>query len=155
MKTVTVRAFVALSFLWAGVSLGGNLIAAPAKFTVETLPLPLALQVGRAQFHWLGYAEVILALMLVAMSPRITRRSGLTMLVALCALAAQQGVLLPQLSARTDLIVSGQTPAGTSPHLIFVCAEAVKFAALIATGCFALSRAVSPPSYRRSQHANP
>ena len=48
---------VALPLLWAGVSLGGNLVAAPAKFQVAALEMPVALQVGRAQFTWIAYIE--------------------------------------------------------------------------------------------------
>ena len=41
--------------IWAGACIGANMIAAPAKFQVADLTRPVALQVGRMQFQWVGY----------------------------------------------------------------------------------------------------
>ena len=51
--------------LWAGNSVSGNLIAATAKFQVDALDLSIALQVGRAQFLWISYAEWFCIAMIV------------------------------------------------------------------------------------------
>ena len=50
---------------WAGISVSGNLIAATAKFQVDALDLSIALQVGRAQFLWISYAEWFCIAMIV------------------------------------------------------------------------------------------
>ena len=68
-----------VGLLWAGLSLGGNLIAAPAKFQVSDLGLALALQVGRAQFTWLGYAEWVF-LATLAVVGFLVRLPGLRLL---------------------------------------------------------------------------
>ena len=48
---------VAPPLLWAGVSLGGNLVAAPEKYQVAAHELPIAQQVGPAQVTWIAYIE--------------------------------------------------------------------------------------------------
>ncbi len=53
-----------LASLWAGVVLGGSLIVAPAKFQVPSLTIPQLLEVGQAQFYWVGNAEIIFAVLL-------------------------------------------------------------------------------------------
>ena len=53
------------ALVWAGVTIGGSLIAAPAKFGAPSLDLPTALEVGRAQFFWVGIAEGALCAALV------------------------------------------------------------------------------------------
>ena len=72
---------IGLAFVWAGLSLGGNLIAAPAKFQVADLPLPIALQVGRAQFTWLGNAEWVLLVLLVTVSVFLKQKLALLYLL--------------------------------------------------------------------------
>ncbi|WP_299552593.1 hypothetical protein [uncultured Tateyamaria sp.] len=49
-----------LAGVWAGIVIGGSLIAASAKFQVTTLSTPQFLEVERAQFHWVGVAEAAL-----------------------------------------------------------------------------------------------
>ena len=48
----------ATAFLSAGTVLGGNLIAAPAKFQVADLSLPMAFQARRVTLSWIVIAEL-------------------------------------------------------------------------------------------------
>lgn len=58
----------AIALVWAGVSLGGNMVAATAKFQADMVSRADLLRVGQAQFGWLGYTEAIaLAAMVIAM----------------------------------------------------------------------------------------
>ena len=121
-----------LAFVWAGLSLGGNLIAAPAKFQVADLTMPVALQVGRAQFSWLGYAEWALLAALLVCIILIGQRITLLYLLPAGLFAAQQLVIMPLLNQRSDLIIAGSAPPEGSWHLAFILAEAAKFAVLLA-----------------------
>jgi len=59
------RLWAGTAALWVGILVSGNLIAATAKFQVDALDLSIALQVGRAQFLWISYAEWFCITMIV------------------------------------------------------------------------------------------
>ena len=59
------RLWAGTAALWARISVSGNLIAATVKFQVDALDLSIALQVGRAQFLWISYAEWFCITMIV------------------------------------------------------------------------------------------
>ena len=50
-----------LLYIWSGLVLAGSFIVAPAKFQAPSLTDSIALEVGRAQFYWLGVAEFFFA----------------------------------------------------------------------------------------------
>lgn len=54
-----------LAGVWAGVVIGGSLVAAPARFQAPSFTPDVALEVRRAQFAWLGVTEVILCVALL------------------------------------------------------------------------------------------
>lgn len=122
---------VIILLLWAGLSLGGNLIAAPAKFQVDVVPLDDLLRIGRSQFAWLGVAEILFAITL--MGSGFIKRACLNWFsgVAILILFFQQIGLQPLLQARTDLILAGQPAPSSQLHLIFIATEIVKFASLV------------------------
>lgn len=130
----------ALTMLWAGVSLGGNIIAAPAKFQVHSLATEELLLVGRAQFSWLGTTELCIAgvLGLVLVATRLTPSSML--IIATVLLFVQQFVWQPALQARSDLLQAGAALPNSHLHLIFVVAEIAKFALLASAGLVLFSR---------------
>lgn len=123
-----------LALIWAGLSLGGNLVAAPAKFQVEALTTPELLQVGRAQFAWLGLAEWALAVTMIAVLIVMRRRPIITLSLGIALFAVQQFYLQPLLQARTDLILSGATPPDSLAHIAIIIAEVAKCACLCVTG---------------------
>ncbi|WP_299736490.1 hypothetical protein [uncultured Roseobacter sp.] len=128
-----------LLFIWAGVSLSGNLVAASAKFQVEALTMPVALQVGRAQFTWIGYVEwslfAVVILSVLVRSKVLSVALGIALLIFL----VQQLWMQPLLEARTNIIVSGGDAGDSHFHIYFIVAEVMKFLALIWAGCLALS----------------
>lgn len=117
--------------LWAGLAIGGNLIAAPAKFDVDVLSLGDLLRVGRAQFAWLGSAEIFFAVLTVVICLFITGWPRRAAAIAVFILALQQLGFQPILQDRTDMILTGQTPPETHLHLWFIGAEVAKVALLI------------------------
>lgn len=120
-----------LAGVWAGVVLGGSLIAAPAKFQAPSLTREVALEVGRAQFAWLGIAELLLcaALLVAAFGTSWFRWAlGATVVFGLQRLA-----LMPILDARTVRIIAGEPVEPSMLHAVYVAFEVVKLAFLI--GC--------------------
>lgn len=132
-----------LIFTWAGAAIAGNLIAAPAKFQAPSLTLPVALDVGRMQFHWIGIAEAMLVLgILLALF--VARHMPSRMLTASIALFALQKLwILPMLNARTMAIIAGQPVEDSALHLVYVAVEILKAGLLIWAGVSAL-RAIAP-----------
>ncbi|MEM8576783.1 MAG: hypothetical protein AAGF60_02945 [Pseudomonadota bacterium] len=138
MSSSAARALPALVFLWAGICISGNLVAAPAKFTVEGLDLPLALQVGRAQFAWIGALELA-ALAALALICLTTRRLPAALALAALLFAVQQLGLQPMLEARSDAIIAGGPYTPSRLHLAFVALEGTKVALLLWTGWGAMA----------------
>ncbi|MEZ5758347.1 MAG: hypothetical protein R3D86_09015 [Emcibacteraceae bacterium] len=124
--------------IWAGVSLGGALIAAPAKFTVASLTLPVALEVGRAQFHWIGMVEIALCLLLIGSLFRFKKPQWHWIILPILILVVQQLFLMPLLNERTDLITAGSAAPPNSIHAIYIVLEVIKCLslALLAIGYF-------------------
>ncbi|MEM6704925.1 MAG: hypothetical protein AAF690_19560 [Acidobacteriota bacterium] len=120
--------------LWAGLSLGGSLIAAPAKFQAPSLTRTVALDVGRAQFYWLTATEVLLGLALLLALARIAGGRWRWPLVASGLFALQQAVIMPPLDARTLQIIGGAELASSPLHVVYIVAEVLKFGVLAALG---------------------
>ncbi|MEL6683155.1 MAG: hypothetical protein AAFQ09_10995 [Pseudomonadota bacterium] len=121
-------------------SLAGNLIAAPAKFQVSDLTLPVALQVGRAQFGWIGIAEwVVTALIILAVFIHLRLPPAL-LVSAIGIFVIQQLWLQPQLQARSDLIVAGGAAPDSHLHLIYAVLETLKCGLLVLFAALALVR---------------
>lgn len=122
---------IALAFLWAGIVIGGAWIAAPAKFTIDTLGLPQLLAVGQAQFLWLGRVELAFASALGA-SLFISRHPSTLIMIAIVVLVLQQLFVLPRLGLLTEARIAGTTPEQNHLHIAYMGLDAVKILCLIA-----------------------
>ncbi len=120
----------ALAGIWAGTVVGGSLIAAPAKFTVDSLSLPLALEVGRAQFFWLGFGEAFLCACLLVCALFSSRARHRILVLPIVVFAVQRLYLMPMLNARTNEIIAGVAVPPSSLHLVYVALEIIKIALL-------------------------
>lgn len=120
----------ASALIWAGVSLGGVLVAAPAKFKAKSLELPVALDVGRMQFQWMGVTELTLCAILAAAALFSPTHIWRWFMLPVALFALQRLVLMPILDARTLDIIAGRDVGESSLHLIYIAVEIVKFAAL-------------------------
>ena len=115
-----------LAGIWAGIVIGGSLIAAPAKFQVASLSLPLALEVGQAQFFWVGVGEAMFCASLI-LSALFLRPILLRFLFfPIIIFAIQRLYLMPMLDARTTEIIAGATVPPSSLHLVYVAMEIIK-----------------------------
>lgn len=125
--------------LWAGLSLGGSLIATPAKFQAPSLSLATALEVSRATFQWMGVAEAALcAVLIVALFLR--RGAGWRLaLVPIGLFAVQRLAVMPALDARTLAVIAGENVGESSLHGLYVVLEVGKFLALLVLGAVGLT----------------
>lgn len=130
-------------FTWVGMTVGVTLIATPVRFTAGSITRPVALDVGRVVFSALNKAE-LLALVLLLVVVRVSGRSASlwasSAVLALIVLA--QGTwLIPELAARTDIILAGGEPPPSSAHAIYSTLELIKIGLLLYVGARSLADA--------------
>jgi len=121
-----------ISFLWFGMTAGVSLLATPVRFTASTITRPVALDVGRVVFAALDKAEfvaLIILLVIVRVSPHTRRYWGFALALTLI-LVAQAAWLLPDLAARTDMIIAGSEPPQSIVHAAYSTLELIKLALL-------------------------
>ena len=131
-----------ICFVWAGMTVGISMIATPVRFTAESITRPVALDVGRVVFAALNKAE-LLALVLLLVVVRVSGRSR--EMWAWCAVLilivlAQGAWLIPELAARTDIIMSGGEPPPSSAHAIYSALELIKIGLLLFLGFTSLAK---------------
>lgn len=125
-----------ISLIWFGMTVGVSMLATPVRFTASTITRPVALDVGRVVFAALNKAEFVALIVLLI----LVRVSGLarTFLVPAFGLAlillAQATWLLPELSARTDLIIAGVEPGSSIAHAAYSILELTKLLLLVYVG---------------------
>ncbi|WP_170378538.1 hypothetical protein [Ruegeria atlantica] len=127
-------ALIATISVWMGAAVSGNLIAAPAKFQAPSLTLPVALDVGRMQFLWIGVFEAFCTLLIALLLLSFRQKPSLSLIVALCVFGFQRLWLLPLLNARTHLIIAVQPVEDSSLHLLYVASEFLKIGFLFWAG---------------------
>lgn len=128
-------------FLWAGMTMGISMLAVPTLFTAGSIARPVVLDVARVVFTALNKAEVV-ALIALLITIRVGGRArnwwGFGAVLTLIVIA--QGVwLIPELSARTDMIIAGGTPPPSMAHAIYSTLELVKVGLLLFVGWKTLS----------------
>lgn len=132
-----------LALVWAGMVLGISFLATPAKFLAPSLPLPVALDVGRQTFRIFGRVEVVLSALL-GLDAVAARPARLLDLAPGMVVVFQRLWLRPRLQARTQQVAEGRVvPRSSWLHPAFMACEAIKLAALLALG---VSRARVAPS---------
>ncbi len=154
MTRLLTRLFAMPSYLglvWCGVLIGGSFVAAPAKFTAPSLTTPVALEVGRAQFHALGITEGVIAVALVLALLLLRPKIWWLFVIPVGALCVQWLFVMPPLDARTLAIIGGADPGPSSLHYVYIGLEIIKVgsliaAAVIAVGTDKLKASVSEPA---------
>jgi hypothetical protein len=123
-------------FTWLGMTIGVSLLATPARFYASTITRPVALDVGRVVLSVLNKAEfvaLIITLVIVRVSGEARRLWGPVFALALI-LVLQSAWLLPELAARTDLIIAGTEPEPSIAHGANSTLELVKLCLLAWVG---------------------
>lgn len=128
-------------FTWFGMTAGVALLATPARFSAPTVTREIGIDVGRFVFAALNKAELaalILLLFISRVSGRARRWWGIGAALALIVLI-QSIWLLPELSARAEMIVSGNEPPASYLHAAYSILELVKLSLLFTAGLVALN----------------
>jgi hypothetical protein len=132
---------VAVTFVWLGMVLAISFLEAPLKFRAPNVTLQIGLGIGRLVFRALntvevGFALVILAIVVAGPMPvRIT----VAYAVALVALALQLIAVRPRLTRRSDQVLAGLDAPRSRAHYAYVGLEAVKAVALVVAGILLLA----------------
>ncbi len=132
---------VALTFVWLGMVLAMSFLEAPLKFRAPNVTLQIGLGIGRLVFRALntvevGFALVILAVVVAGPTPaRITAAYS----VALVALAVQLVAVRPRLTRRSDQVLAGHDAPRSHAHYVYIGLETVKAIALVVAGILLLA----------------
>jgi hypothetical protein len=132
---------VAVTFVWLGMVQAISFLEAPLKFRAPNVTLQIGLSIGRLVFRALNTVEVAFALVILAivvagpMPVRIT----VAFAVAFVTLAVQLVVVRPRLTRRSDEVLAGSEGPRSRGHWAYVGLEAVKVVALLAAGILLLT----------------
>ena len=129
----------ALAVLWAGISLGGSLIAAPAKFQAPSLSIPSALEVGRAQFLWVGMGEALVCGLLIAALVFIPAPGPEFFAIPIILFTLQRLAVMPVLDARSLRVIEGGTAGPRSLHRLYILLEVAKFLILLGAAAWSFA----------------
>ena len=125
-----------IAFTWLGMTAGVALLATPVRFTANTITRPVALDVGRVVFAALNKAEFV-ALILVLIIVRVSGRAKelwIPVLLLALILIMQASWLIPELSARTELVIAGSEPPSSIAHAAYSTLELIKLILLAFVG---------------------
>jgi hypothetical protein len=132
---------VAVTFVWLGMVLAISFVEAPLKFRAPHVTLQIGLGIGRLVFRALNTVEVGFALVILSIvvagptPPRVTAAFA----VALAMLAIQLIAVRPRLTRRSDQVLAGLDAPRSHAHYAYVGLEAVKVIALTVAGILLLS----------------
>jgi hypothetical protein len=123
-------------FVWIGVTVGISMIATPVRFTAPSITRPIALDVSRVVFAALNKAELValLVLLIIVRVTGLTRKWWAICSVLTLIVLAQGAWLIPELAARTDIIMAGGEPPSSHAHAIYSSLELAKIGLLLFLG---------------------
>ncbi|MGC4964104.1 hypothetical protein ACPXCG_18640 [Gordonia sp. DT218] len=133
---------VAVTFIWLGMVLAISFLEAPLKFRAPGVTLPIGLGIGRLVFRALNTAETLWSVVIVVAliagtfsGSTITVTAG----VAMAMLAIQLIAVRPRLTRRSDAVLAGHEGPRSHAHLVYVVLEIIKVVALVWLGVALLS----------------
>jgi hypothetical protein len=133
---------VAVTFVWLGMVLAISFLEAPLKFRAPNVTLQIGLGIGRLVFRALNTVEVGFALVILAIvvaGPPTRARIAVTFFVAFAALAIQLIAVRPRLTRRSDKVLAGSTAPRSRGHYAYVGLEVVKVVGLAVAGILLLT----------------
>jgi hypothetical protein len=132
---------VALTFIWLGMVLAISFLEAPLKFRAPNVTLQIGLSIGRLVFRALNTVEVGFALVIaaIAVSGPTPASVGAAFAVAIAALAIQVIALRPRLTRRSDQVLAGSDGPRSRAHYVYIGFEAVKVVGLAVAGILLLT----------------
>ena len=132
---------VAVTFVWLGMVLAISFLEAPLKFRAPNVTLQIGLGIGRLVFRALNTVEVGFALVIlafVAAGPTPVRIIA-AFSVAFAALAVQLIAVRPRLTRRSDRVFAGKDAPRSREHHAYIALEVVKVVALVVAGILLLN----------------
>lgn len=131
----------AATFVWLGMVFAISFLEAPLKFRAPGVDLRIGLSIGRLVFRALNGVEAVFAAMLViaVLASGAPARIVIPAVITALILVVQVAVVRPRLSRRSGRILGGQDAPRSRSHYAYVALEAVKVAALLATGSMLLA----------------
>jgi hypothetical protein len=132
---------VAVTFVWLGMVLAISFLETPLKFRAPNVTLQIGLGIGRLVFRALNTVEVGFALVVVAIvvAGPTPLRIAAAFSVAVGALAIQLLAVRPRLTRRSDQVLAGLNAPRSRGHYVYVGLEAVKAVALVVAGILLLT----------------
>ncbi len=133
---------IAVVFVWLGMVLAISFLEAPLKFRAPNVTLQIGLGIGRVVFRALNTVEAVLAVVIlatvIASPPSASTEAALA--VAIAALAVQIVAVRPRLTRRSDQVLAGLVAPRSQGHLVYVGLEVSKSLALATGGILLLCR---------------
>ncbi|BDB43257.1 MULTISPECIES: hypothetical protein [Mycobacterium] len=131
----------AVTFVWLGMVLAISFVEAPLKFRAPNVTLQIGLGIGRLVFRALNTIEVGFALVLLAylVAGPTPGRILVAYATAGVALAIQLVAVRPRLTRRSDQVLAGAAGPRSRAHYVYVAFELVKVVALLVAGILLLS----------------
>ncbi|BBY00251.1 hypothetical protein [Mycobacterium seoulense] len=132
---------VAITFVWLGMVLAISFLEAPLKFRAPNVTLQIGLGIGRLVFRALNTVEVCFALVVLAIVVAGPMKVGaaVAIFVAVGALALQLIAVRPRLARRSDSVLAGSDGPRSRAHYVYVAFEVVKVVALVVAGILLLT----------------
>ncbi|GAB3033299.1 hypothetical protein [Mycobacterium bourgelatii] len=132
---------IAITFVWLGMVLAISFLEAPLKFRAPNVTLQIGLGIGRLVFRALNTVEVAFALVILAIAVAGPTPKSIiaAFAVAFAVLAAQLIAVRPRLTKRSDQVLAGQEGPRSRAHYVYVALEVVKVVALIVAGILLLN----------------
>ncbi|MCS7475519.1 hypothetical protein ACFFQW_15005 [Umezawaea endophytica] len=131
---------VAVTFLWLGMVLAISFLEAPLKFRAPDVTVRIGLGIGRVVFRALNTAEAVLAVVLVVAALLGSPPAGSVVAgaAAVAVLLAQLLAVRPRLTRRSDLVLAGADAPRSHAHHVYIALEVAKVVALVLTGVLLL-----------------
>jgi len=143
MDATSADVAAALTFVWFGMVMAISFLEAPLKFRAPGVTIPIGLGIGRIVFRALNIVEAVLAVAVVVTVATGDPDTAVVVLTAATAavLAVQLVAVRPRLTKRSNAVLAGEDPAQrrSTAHLYYVALEIVKVLALLALGCAVLA----------------
>ena len=132
---------VAGTFVWLGMVLAISFVETPLKFRAPGVTLQIGLGIGRLVFRALNACELVLAAIVVAcfVIQRPTTGPAVAVGISVVMLLAQVLAVRPRLTRRSDVVLGGAEGPRSRAHWEYVGLEAIKVVALIIAGVWLLA----------------
>lgn len=135
----------AVTFCWIGMVLAISFLEAPLKFRAPGVTLQIGLGIGRLVFRALNAVEIVFAAVMLVMLLSDPPQTAVLVAVAVAvvALVVQLVAVRPRLTRRSDAVLAAGPEAENLPrstaHYAYVALELIKLAGLLTGGILLLA----------------